>query len=123
MKVLVVDDDAINRLILRKLFEREKDEVTTAENGCEAMKILSLNTDFHIVITDIMMPEMDGIELLAEIRLNEKMNQIPIIGFTAGDINYFREKSAIAFDRLLHKPMDFYHLYDIAKGFADQAKI
>jgi CheY-like chemotaxis protein len=117
MKVLVVDDDAINRLILRKLFERENDEVITAENGCEAIQILSNSTDFQIVITDIMMPEMDGLELLAEIKLNDKISQIPIIGFTAGDVDYFREKSVIAFDRLLHKPMDFYELYDIAREF------
>jgi two-component system chemotaxis response regulator CheY len=54
---------------------------------------------------------------LAEIKLNDKINKIPIIGFTAGDIDYFKKKSVIAFDRLLHKPMDFYELYNITKEF------
>jgi CheY-like chemotaxis protein len=117
MKVLVVDDDAINRLILQKLFEKENNIVFTAQNGHEAMRILSEESGFSIVITDIMMPEMDGIELLAEIKLNDRMSKIPIIGFTAGDIDYFRRTSPIAFDRLLPKPMDFYELYDIARDF------
>ncbi len=117
MKVLVVDDDAINRLILQKLFEKENNVVFTAQNGQEAIQILSDESGFSIVITDIMMPEMDGIQLLTEIKLNDKINKIPIIGFTAGDVDYFRRTSPIAFDRLLPKPMDFYELYNIAKDF------
>lgn len=117
MKVLVVDDDAINRLILQKLFEREKHTVLTAQNGLEAIHKLQDEEDINIVITDIMMPEMDGIELLAEIKLNDKINRIPIIGFTAGDIDYFRSITSVAFDRLLPKPMNFSELYLIANEF------
>jgi CheY-like chemotaxis protein len=117
MKVLVVDDDAVNRLILKKVFEKENDTVLTANNGLEAMDILTKESDFHVVITDIMMPLMDGIQLLAEIKLNDNISKIPIIGFTAGDIDYFKRSSVISFDRLLPKPMDFHELYDIAKKF------
>lgn len=117
MKVLVVDDDAINRLILKKVFEKENDTVLTANNGIEALDILTKEHDFHVVITDIMMPLMDGIQLLAEIKLHDNISKIPIIGFTAGDIDYFKRTSAISFDRLLPKPMDFSELYSIAKNF------
>jgi two-component system chemotaxis response regulator CheY len=64
-----------------------------------------------------MMPEMDGIELLAEIKQRDKTGQIPIIGFTAGDIDYFRSITVIPFDRLLPKPMDYIELYNIANQF------
>jgi len=117
MKVLVVDDDAVNRLILKKIFEKENDTVLTANNGLEAMDILTKENDFHVVITDIMMPLMDGIQLLAEIKLNDNISNIPIIGFTAGDIDYFKRSSLISFDRLLPKPMDFHELYDIARRY------
>lgn len=117
MKILVVDDDAINRLILQKLFERERHIVVTAENGLEALAILIEQDDIHAVITDIMMPEMDGIALLAEIKLNDKINKLPIIGFTAGDIDYFRSITTVSFDRLLPKPMNFHELYDITHQF------
>lgn len=117
MKVLVVDDDAINRLILKKIFERENDTVLTANDGEEALEILKKEPDFNVVITDIMMPKMDGIQLLVEIKLNDTISNIPIIGFTAGDIEYIRRTSLISFDRLLPKPMDFHELYGIAKAF------
>jgi CheY-like chemotaxis protein len=119
MKVLVVDDDAVNRLILKKIFEKENDTVLTANNGIEAMDILTKESDFHVVITDIMMPLMDGIQLLAEIKLNDNISNIPIIGFTAGDIDYFKRSSIISFDRLLPKPMDFHELYDIARRYGN----
>ncbi|ERM84795.1 hypothetical protein P872_24100 [Rhodonellum psychrophilum GCM71 = DSM 17998] len=121
MKILVVDDDAINRLILQKLFEKDNNMVFTAKNGLEAMEILLRVPGFKLVITDIMMPEMDGIQLLAEIKLNKSVSNIPIIGFTAGDIDYFRKSSLISFDRLLPKPMDFHELFDIAKGFLNKS--
>lgn len=117
MKVLVVDDDAINRLILQKLFERRNNVVVTAVNGLEALDIFINDDGINIVITDIMMPEMDGIELLAEIKQRDKSGQIPIIGFTAGDIDYFRSIAVIPFDRLLPKPMDYTELYNIANQF------
>lgn len=117
MKVLVVDDDAINRLILKKIFERENDTVLTANDGEEALEILIKEPDFNVVITDIMMPKMDGIQLLAEIKLKDEINKIPIIGFTAGDIEYFKSTSLVSFDRILPKPMDFHELYGIAKAF------
>jgi CheY-like chemotaxis protein len=119
MKVLVVDDDAVNRLILKKIFEKENDTVLTANNGVEAMDILTKESDFHVVITDIMMPLMDGIQLLAEIKLNDNTSNIPIIGFTAGDIDYFKRSSILSFDRLLPKPMDFHELYDIARRYGN----
>lgn len=121
MKILVVDDDAINRLILKKLFEKENNLVFTAKNGHEALEILLRVPGFNLVITDIMMPVMDGMQLLAEIKLNKAVSNIPIIGFTAGDIDYFRRSSLISFDRLLPKPMDFQELYDIAKGFLNKS--
>ena len=121
MKILVVDDDAINRLILQKLFEKERHTVLTAENGLEAMAILISEEGVNIVITDIMMPEMDGIELLAEIKLNDKTCKLPIIGFTAGDIDYFRSITPVSFDRLLPKPMNFHELYDITHHFVAQS--
>lgn len=121
MKVLVVDDDAINRLILKKIFERENDTVFTAKDGEEAINILNSEGNFNVVITDIMMPKMDGIQLLAEIKENESISKIPIIGFTAGDISYFKSIATEPFDKLLPKPMDFYELYAIAREQAEKS--
>ncbi|UJP65249.1 response regulator [Mongoliitalea daihaiensis] len=118
MKVLVVDDDAVARLILKKVFEKENHTVFTACDGIEALEILAVEKDFNVVITDIMMPNMDGLMLLSEIKKSSKMRSIPIIGFTAGNIEVYKRKSKDSFDELLPKPMDFYQLYNIAREHA-----
>lgn len=77
---------------------------------------LEFDSNFQVILTDIMMPEMDGIEFLMNVRENEATKEIPIIGFTAGDINYYREKSAGQFSCLVPKPIDFFDLYQLAKS-------
>lgn len=118
MRVLVVDDDTIHLLILRKIFEKYNDSVVVAHNGVEALEVLHKDDHFNIILTDIMMPYMDGLELLVNLKSNEKTKRIPIIGFTAGDVEYYRQTSPIPFDTLIAKPIDFWDLYNLAKSSA-----
>ncbi len=67
-KILIVDDDPDIGFILKKLLERKGHEAVTSLNGNEAMKCLELNP-FDVVITDLIMPEMDGIELIMKMRI------------------------------------------------------
>lgn len=115
MKVLLVDDDSVHLLILRKIFEKSNDEVVVAHNGKEALQYLEVDPFFHIIMTDIMMPVMDGVEFLEHLKESPQTCRIPTIGFTAGDVEYFREKCNDGFDSLVPKPMDFYDLYSLAK--------
>lgn len=115
MRVLLVDDDSLHLLILKRIFETSNDFVVTAKNGQEALQVLESNTDFHVILTDISMPVMDGLELLAEIKSNGKTKSIPVIGFTSGDVNYYREMSKTSFDSLVPKPFDFSDLRLLAQ--------
>ncbi len=115
MRVLVVDDDNLHLLILRKIFEKSQDTVVVAHNGIEAIEELRKDPNFNVILTDIMMPEMDGLELLGRIKSDLKTQSIPVIGFTAGDVEYYRRKSLIPFDVLVPKPMDFWDLHLLAK--------
>lgn len=115
MRVLVVDDNSIHLLILRKMFEKGNDSVVLAHNGVEALDLLEKDNAFNIILTDIMMPFMDGVELLVNLKKSEKTNKIPIIGFTAGDVEYYRQTTPIPFDTLVAKPIDFWDLYNLAK--------
>lgn len=54
---------------------------------------------FNLLITDIMMPVMEGMQLLDEIKLNKTVSDVRIIGFTVGDIDFFRRSSLISFDQ------------------------
>ncbi len=116
MKILLVDDDAVHLLILKKIFEKSNEEVVTAQNGREALECLEFDPYFNVILTDIMMPIMDGVEFLEHLKESPKTNKIPTIGFTSGDVDFYREKSKGAFDSLVAKPMDFYELYNLAKS-------
>ncbi|WP_026956578.1 response regulator [Algoriphagus vanfongensis] len=115
MKVLVVDDDAVHLLILKKIFEKSEDEVVLAHNGVEALELLERDTSFQIILTDIMMPEMDGVELLLKVKTSLRTMRIPVIGFTSGDVEFYRKKTQIPFDSLVPKPLDFWDLHELAK--------
>jgi CheY-like chemotaxis protein len=65
--ILVVDDDEYIRIMLKKLFEQEGYAVQTAENGKSAVKSLS-EKPVDLVITDIIMPEKEGLETIMELR-------------------------------------------------------
>ncbi|WP_297335918.1 response regulator [Algoriphagus sp.] len=121
MRVLVVDDNALHLLILRKIFEKSAATVVIANNGKEALDELRKNPGFNVILTDIMMPEMDGLEFLSEVKSNSVTHGIPVIGFTAGDVDYYRQKTPIPFDTLVPKPIDFWELYNLAKAKATSA--
>jgi DNA-binding response OmpR family regulator len=79
--ILVVDDESIMRKLVRDFLQRSDYTVVEAENGIEAMEIFYENKDIALIILDVMMPKMDGYEVLKEIREQDK--QIPIIMLTA----------------------------------------
>ena len=79
-KVLVIDD---NPKFLEDSLPLYGYEVESAVDGLKAMKTLSKKTDFDIILLDVMMPNMNGWDVLKEIRKNENTKQIPIIMTTA----------------------------------------
>lgn len=80
---LVVDDFATMRRIVRKILkDLQFQDVMEAENGVEALKILKAN-HIDLVVSDWNMPEMTGLELLKEVRANEKLKHLPFMMVTA----------------------------------------
>ena len=75
LSILVVDDDEIIRMVLRKSLEKEGYHVSTANSAEEALNTLQ-RSFFHVVITDIMMGEMNGVELLLQIKEMNSLMQI-----------------------------------------------
>ncbi|MFD3003905.1 response regulator [Pontibacter toksunensis] len=91
-KVLVVDDDVRNIYSLSSLLELHGMEVVAAYNGIEALQKLETEKGIHIVLMDVMMPEMDGIEATKRIRENLRFKQLPIIALTAKAMKEDKEK-------------------------------
>jgi signal transduction histidine kinase len=82
--VLVVDDNRLNRLKLARSMEIHGLQVTLAENGQEALDILATQP-FDVVLLDILMPEMDGYEVLAKMKADADLRNIPVIVISALD--------------------------------------
>ncbi|NIQ39389.1 MAG: response regulator [Proteobacteria bacterium] len=78
--ILVVDDDYQVATVVRKILVHEGYHVETAKNGRKAMDLLMSGQHFDLVITDLRMPEMDGIELLRQTR--QFMAYLPVIAMT-----------------------------------------
>ena len=103
--ILIVDDEFEITDILRWLFEWNDFKVHTAANGKEALAIL-VNQQIDILIIDVMMPIMDGIELARIIRADESLRHIPIIMMSAAPVEAAEQYS----DYLFQKPFLFQDL-------------
>ena len=83
--ILIVDDEQINRMMLGRILEKEY-EVLYADNGLDALKIIEENSEIlSLVMLDLLMPEMTGIEVLEHIRSNEDneaISNMPVIVVT-----------------------------------------
>lgn len=82
MTILCVDDQLINRRLLAAVLEAEGHRVLTAEDGIQALLILR-STPVDAVVSDILMPRMDGYRLCAEVRRDPKLDKIPFVFYTA----------------------------------------
>ena len=82
--VLVVDDNRMNRLKLLRSLEEQGHTVALAENGRQALQMLQ-EQPFDVVLLDIIMPEMDGYEVLAQIKADAGLRNIPVIVISALD--------------------------------------
>jgi class 3 adenylate cyclase len=83
-RVLVVDDDAVNRTMLTGLLEREGHEVLSAPDGVRAMEALHAGS-VDLVLLDILMPEMDGYQVLAEMKADPLLRHVPVVMISALD--------------------------------------
>jgi adenylate cyclase len=83
-KVLVVDDVEANRDILRERLTRQGHNVTATEDGISALRLLR-EEEFELVLLDVMMPGMDGFEVLARIKSDDNLRDVPVIMVSALD--------------------------------------
>lgn len=106
MRILIAEDDAVSRRVLETALARLGHEMVLAENGREAWDCF-VKTDIRMVISDWMMPAMDGLELTRRIRGRERGAYTYVILITAltGKANYLQGMSAGA-DDFVSKPID-----------------
>lgn len=85
--VLAVDDDMINLKLLKSMLTKNPDvkEVLEAKNGADAIGHIKARSDIDIILLDIIMPVMNGIEMLKVVRSDENIKQVPIIVLTTDE--------------------------------------
>ncbi|HVR42367.1 MAG TPA: PAS domain S-box protein [Thermoanaerobaculia bacterium] len=105
LTILIVDDQAINLRLLRAQLEGEGQTVLEASNGAEALSVLE-REKVDLVISDILMPVMDGYRLCYEVRRSERFRQLPFIIYTASYVSPSDEKLSrdLGADDYLRKP-------------------
>lgn len=87
LNVLIVDDDFINRKLLQTLLKKhpEVSNIIEAENGSDALNKLKKETDINLILLDVMMPIVDGIEFLKIFRSDMTNAHIPVIVLSTDD--------------------------------------
>jgi PAS domain S-box-containing protein len=115
LRVLLVEDNTLNQILAERLIHRRGDEIVVTSNGREALAAFDRES-FDLVLMDIQMPEMSGMEVTAAIRAREKEKstgeRVPIIATTASALREDRQLCfAAGMDAYLSKPIDRAALY------------
>jgi len=120
-RILIIDDDRQVRTMLKMVLEREGHTVTTADNGVVGIKLFK-ETNAQLVISDIIMPEKEGIEVIVEIKsLNDKTKIMAISGggrISSG--NYLSLAQTLGADTVLHKPVERQELINEVNNLLNQ---
>jgi len=114
--ILVVDDDIRNIFAVTALLEREKASIVYAENGQDGLEMLERTPFVDVVLMDIMMPVMDGYEVMRRIRAQERFRELPIIALTAKAMRADRERCiAAGASDYIAKPVDTERLLSLLR--------
>jgi len=110
-KILVVDDSDDTREMMAKLLELESFTVVTAEDGCAGLDAAASERP-DLIITDINMPNLNGIEMIRMLRKQPEFGMVPILAITAYGSSVADEAIEAGADRATTKPIEFETLID-----------
>jgi DNA-binding response OmpR family regulator len=103
LRIAIADDDPDSLELLRLALESPLTEIYEASNGVELVQLLVENDPFDLVVTDVLMPWMEGIQVLRSARVAEVMTPVLVIsGLTRSDLQ--GKVDSLGNARLLHKP-------------------
>lgn len=103
VSILVVDDNAPVRQVVRTMLEEERFVVVEAEDGLRAIRLLQ-ESYFDVVITDLVMPDCDGIELIRTIKARYSTTKILAISGVGSATLYLKTARMLGADGILEKP-------------------
>ncbi|CAN5258265.1 hypothetical protein BH23BAC1_BH23BAC1_18490 [soil metagenome] len=119
-KVLIAEDSSVIQNLTKKILKMQQYEISSVKNGSQVLKKLE-NEDFNVILLDINMPVMDGMECARRIRSLEdpKKSQVPIIAITGNARNYSMEQfKEVGINEYLPKPLNFDELVEMVKKYS-----
>ena len=121
LRVLLVEDNEVNRTLVTRLLEKHGHKVTVAGNGREGLTALEHSPQgFDLILMDVQMPDMDGFETTAAIRARESLEggHVPVIAVTAHAMKGDRERClAAGMDGYLSKPLRMEELLNVLREY------
>jgi len=125
LRVLVVEDSAVNQLFAKRLVEKQGHSAVLVASGREALEALERGT-FDLVLMDVQMPDVDGLEAAAAIRQRERHTgaHLPIIAMTAGAMQGDKERCLEAgMDAYVSKPVNVNELFTAIERVMTLARV
>jgi YesN/AraC family two-component response regulator len=111
-RILIVDDNLMMRKFIRNIFSNEEYEIEEAENGSEGLQIARKH-DIDLVITDIIMPVMEGLELI--MHLKRDFPEIKIIAISGGKPYYLYMAKKLGINNIFTKPLNLHQFLSTVK--------
>lgn len=122
-KIMVVDDVLSNRILLKEILRKVGLEIITAENGHQGV-LLGQELLPDLIIMDVRMPVLSGLEAMKQLKANEATAHIPIVALTASSTQKEKEQAfQQGFDGFLAKPVDFQRLFEVLSRFLKQKTV
>lgn len=121
-RVLIAEDSSVIQNLARKILEFQNYDITAVKNGEQVMQILE-KEDFNILLLDINMPVMDGMECVRRVRAmpDKEKASVPIVAITGNAKNYTEEEFKTAgFNDVLVKPLNFDRLVEVVNQLTDK---
>jgi PAS domain S-box-containing protein len=125
LRVLVVEDNAVNQILAKRLVEKQGHSAAAVASGREALEALERGT-FDLVLMDVQMPDVDGLEAAAAIRQRERHTgaHLPIIAMTAGAMQGDKERCLEAgMDAYISKPVNVSELFTAIERVMTLARV
>lgn len=120
-KVLIAEDSSVIQNLTRKILQLQNYHIDSAKNGKQVLQKLEKEY-FDVILMDINMPTMDGIECAREIRAmsDEKKANIPIIAITGNARNYTLDDfKSVGINEYVPKPLNFDNLVNMVKKYTE----
>lgn len=116
LRVLLVEDTPANQMLVTHVLNKQGHKVEVASNGHEAVR-LAAQGSFDLILMDVQMPEMDGLQATAAIRALPSRPRVPIVAMTAFAMPGDRERClAAGMDEYLAKPLDVRKLKEVMES-------